>query len=985
MKKRILAVALAVLLVFGLAVGCKRKPDEPSGEHTHNYINGYCSVCGAADPDFGKQPTDEAFSYYAPTELRSDKKLYVVNTDASLTNDDLVSVSAVQGLFARKENTLYIDGKYMTNGVNADMYYLDVAEEKYGIETETVSLEQAVQLYIDAWDEMTAAGLWGSKIDLATGFTAAPYNAYSETNTVKPGYASPGYIVYNTDTYSLNIATTLAGITGFIPVASTSVELYQSFGLVEKMNVSASTFSYRWLFDACMAELSPKGLVHQDYDLNGETNYYMRDYGVTQKYMHVYYDNNTTINGTLKKRIHDFLDKNIPILGYAHDEVPDVALFSQYGQFLVPTDYTMNLSVHLSKAFRTENGFTQPNNDREKAAEQGKHYVAFVVSDGDNAQYWQNTAIFSTNYMRATGREKDDFAVTWSITPSLSDMMPLVMDAAYNGDIPTENDYFCAPVSGQGYIDAGNFYNAGASYMQNFLSNLDVYMKRAGLHVSTIIGAENYTEGGIFGTMDAYASVPALEGGLVLNGNKYFGGAYSGGVYWKNGKPFIVPRDSLWSTTPAYLAARINMYAATETGCDVTTTDAYSVINVHPWSHEYADIRTICGMLNDNVEVVSLDRIVAMMRSSVTDKADSVDHFTMPVSGSGQTIKDSDLQKQPELIPTNPLRNDFLLWCEDWKGDVTYRSSDLATSDVYPAFKTNMEIKAKGRATKDAFTLPDVDNVWISFYVRANSISATASTSIKLTATVDGTPKTILEEMPLRGVSGTETPNVSGDGWQTVAFPLAQYFPDYRNKQARFEITVLGDVGVKVDQFTVTDRFIVEGDDTVCKNPLANEFEDGSTEDWMLGDQFKTSQYYHWSAIDRATGKPAGALQVDASDGGGNEKRNANTNVWFAKRITFGKETDLSLRVFGGDNGGAKAKLALYVDGQYIVLVDWNKTGSIGEQQIDLAALCTAAGIDTLEGKQATFVFEVRDSATNNENGAGQDFNLDYFRLTQKA
>ena len=204
----------------------------------------------------------------------------------------------------------------------------------------------------------------------------------------------------------------------------------------------------------------------------------------------------------------------------------------------------MNITFHVAEEFRHADGFTQPNSDREQPAEQGKHYVAFVVSDGDNAQYWQNTAIFSTSYMNATGRADDDFAVTWSISPSIAELMPLVMDAAYNGDITTEYDYFCAPVSGQGYIDAGNFYNAGAAYMNTFLGNLDTYLQRSDLRVTTIIGAENYS-GGIYGTLDAYASVDSLEGGLVLNGNKYFGGAYSGGVYWKDGKPFNYELDNI--------------------------------------------------------------------------------------------------------------------------------------------------------------------------------------------------------------------------------------------------------------------------------------------------------------------------------------------------------------------------------------------------------------------------------------------------------
>lgn len=749
MKKhlaKIVSILLVFAMLFSFAAACAPK-ETGDGEHTHHYENGYCTICGEADPNYnpggGDITGDDDFSYYATTALREDKKVYTLNYGGEMSNDDLNTASAIQGLFARKEVTFYIDGKYLTNGTNADQYYMTEAEEKYGITAEESTLQEAVQMYIDSWDEMVADGTWGSQIDLKEGFKddSGAYNAYQEEDqdSAEAGYNSPGYIVYRSGQVSVNVASTLAGITGFLPVSEDDTEKYDEMGLVKKMDVTSGLFDYYWLFNACMTELSSGGLIHQNYVQNGLTNYYVRDIGVMNKYMYVYYDSDINAPQSLRKQIHSFLDKNIPILGYAFNETQDVALFSQYGQFLVPTDYSMNVTFHLAEDFRQADGFTQPNDDTTKTAEQGKHYVAFVVSDGDNAQYWQNTAIFSTSYMNATGRENDDFAVTWSISPSIAELMPLVMDTAYNGSITTENDYFCAPVSGQGYIDAGNFYNAGTEYMNTFLGNLDTYLKRSDLSVTTIIGAENYS-GGIYGTLNAYAGVESLEGGLVLHGNKYFGGAYSGGVYWKNGKPFIVPRDSLWSTTPAYIAARINMYSATATGHDPTNIDAYSVINVHPWSHNYEDIRTIVGMLNDNVEVVSLDCIVNMMRENVTDQADSTE-FEIPASGSGQTITEDDLKEDPSVIPTDPLENDFLLWEEDWSGDVTYYSGDDATSDVYPTFKTNIGISGNGTANKAAFTLPNVDDVWISFYARANSTNASESTTFKMTMTVDGVEK----------------------------------------------------------------------------------------------------------------------------------------------------------------------------------------------------------------------------------------------------
>ena len=462
MKKhlaKIVSILLVFAMLFSFAAACAPK-ETGDGEHTHHYENGYCTICGEADPNYnpggGDITGDDDFSYYATTALREDKKVYTLNYGGEMSNDDLNTASAIQGLFARKEVTFYIDGKYLTNGTNADQYYMTEAEEKYGITAEESTLQEAVQMYIDSWDEMVADGTWGSQIDLKEGFKddSGAYNAYQEEDqdSAEAGYNSPGYIVYRPGQVSVNVASTLAGITGFLPVSEDDTEKYDEMGLVKKMDVTSGLCDYYWLFNACMTELSSGGLIHQNYVQNGLTNYYVRDIGVMNKYMYVYYDSDINAPQSLRKQIHSFLDKNIPILGYAFNETQDVALFSQYGQFLVPTDYSMNVTFHLAEDFRQADGFTQPNDDTTKTAEQGKHYVAFVVSDGDNAQYWQNTAIFSTSYMNATGRENDDFAVTWSISPSIAELMPLVMDTAYNGSITTENDYFCAPVSGQAKI-----------------------------------------------------------------------------------------------------------------------------------------------------------------------------------------------------------------------------------------------------------------------------------------------------------------------------------------------------------------------------------------------------------------------------------------------------------------------------------------------------------------------------------------------------
>ena len=124
MKRKIALVAAALLFTsFGITA-CNNTPSDQTQEHEHNYVNGYCTICGEKDPSQTPEIPggNKEFSYYEETKLRSDKKLFVLNKEGNLSNDSLNTASALQGLFTRKEVTFYIDGKYMTNGTNADMY-----------------------------------------------------------------------------------------------------------------------------------------------------------------------------------------------------------------------------------------------------------------------------------------------------------------------------------------------------------------------------------------------------------------------------------------------------------------------------------------------------------------------------------------------------------------------------------------------------------------------------------------------------------------------------------------------------------------------------------------------------------------------------------------------------------------------------------------------------------------------------------------------
>ena len=936
--------------------------------HTDSNSDGFCDSCGQI---VQVQDTEDTFSYYSNTKLPEDKKIYVLNMTSegyNFSEDELFTAQAIQGLFARKSAKFYVDSHYMTNGVNIDMHYLDQAVENYGITYESVTLTEAVQMYIAAWEANVADGTWGSEIDLESYNNIAGVTAYTEKSG--EGYSTPGYIVYKKGDVSVNIAATLAGITGFLPVEQDDVDFYKALGLVEKFNVNSAALTYKWLFNNVMSELSSAGLIHQNYQSTGITNKFIKDYGICNKYFHVYYDETSIIGNSFKKTLHSFLDDNSPIFGYTYSEDSDVAFFSKYGQFIVPTDYTCNLTFLAADAFAGKT-FTQPNDDSNLPAEQGKHYVAFVVSDGDNATYWQNTAAFATNYMNATGRENDTFPVTWSITPSLADLMPLVLENVYNNQA-NAYDYFCAPVSGQGYINAGNFEaESDGKYFADFVSKLDVYMKKSGLSVVTVIGGNQ--QGDLVNVLHGYASAESVTGGIVYDGSKYFG-ANPGGVIWIDGKPFVQPRDSLWETTPAYIAARINTYST-----DITTIDAYSIINVHPWSHSYEDIRKIVGMLNENVEVVSVDRLINMMADNVVDQSNTTS-FKVPEKN-GISISQSYLQSNPSLIPVDSLYNDFLLWQEDWSGlGVKYNNSDKACSNVGAMYKGNISIAAGSTATKTAFTLPEIDNYWFSFNARADALDPNSKATFDVVLTIGGVRKTVMSNVTLRGVSGTETMTVNGDGWQCFAFPIAQYFPDYKGQSCEVKIIVHeGSTGIRLDQVTFKDRVVDPAIDQSQVNVYNNTF-DSTTEDWMLGEQYKTSQYYWWGTLDRENLAPTGTIQIDCSDGGGDEKRNGNTNIWMAKHYTLPESDNITLKftVTSDNDTGAYIKVSLYAGGKYFVLYDWQAArASFNNTNVTINLSELDPSIDW-SGEEVTVVFEARDGGRHN--GVGEACKLHDFQ-----
>ena len=1041
-KFRILPLLIAVLMIGAFVAACRpsRPPEEPP------------------EPDREIEfDRDDSFTHFPRTQLiegdnfdrENAPTIYVINNGGTdLTDDDgvlhtalssrdLFVAGVIQGLFARDTVKFYISG----TGTH-HQHYFDFHSDKWGLNFVNISLEHMIQMYIDNWytfsrrtDAETGLPMWGSNImptDFSFNLPGIELNAFTPLFQMV-NYMMPGYILYREGTRQANIAATLAGITGFLPVAiqnQAQRELMTKLGLQAMLNIDNINFDYDWLLDTVEGELNNTALIHQRHTENEIVDPHLRDIGTTFRFLTVFYDAGFPERDKL--RIGNFIEPNSPIYGYMFMEGRDVERFSRTGQFFVPTDFAQNLTFFAAREFSNDPftgrllEFGNPASQTEKiVAEDGYHYVAFVVSDGDNVGQWQITYPFARNFMGAPGRTNDTFPVTWGVSPSIVDMMPSAYWSILN-NIASPFDSFVAPVTGQGYANLVSLLYNNPEAFDEYLSAMEVYLRKSGLSIVTAMSDPGYgvpvNTARRKRTRRYLSQVPSLRGGIMFEGGHYFRDV-DGVVYWATGqdaegntvqKPFVGPRDSLWNTNPAFVAARLNYFAEqAANGVErylTNSIDAFSLINVHPWSHSYQDMRRIVEMSSDNVRFVSTEQLFDMIIENVDrpdpnlpdDDVSAIDNtvnnwpargtVTRPLQ-SGHTLGNSWLADNYRLIPANPHFHEFLFHTEGWTGiggELTHSvNNGPARQEGFTRLHRSINIPVGVTAVQPDFRLPDEDNLFVWFMARGNAHAANAVQAqdragrMKFEFTVNGITRTIIPEAFLRagsdsGYTSATPPAVVGDGWQYFGFPLRQYFDDYKGQIASAAITALNAAsGLQMTFFTVETIDPPAG----SFNVLNNQFLNHSTEDWTLGHMWVTTQFTSFGAswIERGgIPFPEGSVRLDVSNGGGPEMRGNNSAMFIFKHYTLpAGTTGFTFNVDGGDNPGwgAMYKISLYIDGQLVIIQDWVRAPGNFEfenpaWQItwDLAA----AGITVTENTDVTVMLQARDSGDRPANGAGE-------------
>ena len=503
-----------------------------------------------SDGSFGYE---DDFSYYLETKINSNKQLKVFKSFGSdaLDKNELVIATAIQGFFSREDGQYYL--QYQEN----DEWINDL-KDNYGFSFVDTTL-----------DEMLSN--------------------FKENFTSK-------YVLYDASKEELNVARSIAGITDFIPV-DVSLESYvKSQGFT--LGIDVRGMSEEDCFDAYKDQFNNTALIQQNPNTTQE---FLTDYGIAGKFFFFWPDGGTD-DLVFRSKVHNWAKKDSPIFGWVPvDEPTDINISSQMGQFMVASDWSRNMSVFAAKNSYGELRFNNPIKDDESIkAEQGKHYVTIMMSDGDNIQTWYNTFATSELYL---GAERGDFKMGWSINPSLSDLGRNIMNYVY--DNRDENDFYVCSVSGHGYMNP-RVYPEEA--LDSFTKGLSSYLRRTDLSVVQILDSGPDKD-----VIEMYSRIPELNGAIYCYGDKYAGGR--GSVYWANEKPFVAFRESLWDADTSVIANRINSYST-----DITSIQAYTAINLHPWSMDYSDVVDLVSKLDEHVEVVTADEFIRLITENVEHK-----------------------------------------------------------------------------------------------------------------------------------------------------------------------------------------------------------------------------------------------------------------------------------------------------------------------------------------------------------------------------
>ncbi|HEY6738823.1 MAG TPA: GxGYxYP domain-containing protein [Actinopolymorphaceae bacterium] len=404
-----------------------------------------------------------------------------------------------------------------------------------------------------------------------------------------------GYVLYRNGP-SVNVATTVAGVTGAVALEESLEPLARRAGLRLVADVRDADDAWAW------REYGHRVRRDLAVEQKPEFSAQLRDYAVMAG-AYTFFDGNSAF----RREVVAGLDDDAAILGWgdaSNGEDGFVGPSSQAGVHTIPSDHAINVST-LS-GFGIDR-FEQRGSGRPPAADPDTHYVSFVLTDGDNIQWLLGDHQSSSRWFSSPHR--GTFDMGWGISPSLIDLAPTVLKWYYdNQSSGPHHDRFVVGPSGGGYLYPGR-YPRGE--LELHTERLNAAMARADLSVVQIIDFDTFPRTDLWST---YLKRPHIDGLIYLEYSRY--DSHKGKVQWVHDKPVVSARTMLWEGLSGADEASVIDELNTATR-NPGSTEGYSVVMVHAWSKDLGNVRTVIDGLAPHVEVVPPDALISMTARNV--------------------------------------------------------------------------------------------------------------------------------------------------------------------------------------------------------------------------------------------------------------------------------------------------------------------------------------------------------------------------------
>lgn len=304
-------------------------------------------------------------------------------------------------------------------------------------------------------------------------------------------------------------------------------------------------------------------------------------------------------NMALFEEVLSWLAPNSPVYGWEQGVGEDqfVDKVSQSGNIMIPSDWSYNTSLTSILYKERQAGMAKVLNPQFiDFEEEGKKYVSYYLSDGDNVQWMMGEFDKSEYY---THPEANEMKMAFGLpVDNLSMMAPAMMQSLFDRQGPKTS---LVQTFGGGYTYADNLgETANRTESLAYLSEATAsHMRQHRVKVLALIAKDVRSEQALEAYQAYVDANDQLEGIIVTQYTPYAAG--EGEIMWvTNSKGYDIPvvtiKYSLWNFgdhnneregTPTYIANKLN---------SESTDNPFSLISVHAWSR-FADI----GDANDEL------------------------------------------------------------------------------------------------------------------------------------------------------------------------------------------------------------------------------------------------------------------------------------------------------------------------------------------------------------------------------------------------